>query len=556
MKILSIQTKLTAITAILVTIGFSIMVMISLHCMNAKVTDTMISQFVNENIQIAEQVSILLENGGGTEELQAFVEKTTSSDQYLAYAVIIDTTVTAVAHSDTEKIGKSYLDDAGYTVPAAQKGEIMTSKFWADIQKAWTYDIMCPIYVNGDLYGSMDVGIYNSTVDNAIADIRKIQLIVSIITIIAICVFITLFCYSQLHPLYKLMEICDIMGTGDFSAEINKKLLKKKDEVGKIANSINNMKQNLANLIMAVEMHAGQLLDISNVLNDSAENAQKESDTMVQKSDTAADGTKQQTDLTYSNTQMTEEIAKDMEEIARDIISINKASIDTAQDATHGANQLNDVENQMQKIESNVSHISKQIQELVKMSEGIQNVVRLIADIASQTNLLSLNASIEAARAGEQGKGFAVVANEVGTLAEQSSEATGDISKIIDEIQDCIQRCVRLMQEGNESVNEGMELVEVTKINFSRIIDKINIVSEKISDVSSITEKATDGTNVLYKNIDKFSGIAQLVSDNTLEVCETAKEQKNMMENVTKEVQKLSQISEELKRNLAVFKIA
>lgn len=73
---------------------------------------------------------------------------------------MVDTTVTAIAHSDVEKIGKSYSDDIAYTVPAAQDGVVMTSKFWADVQNAWTYDIICPIYVNGVFFGSMDIGIF------------------------------------------------------------------------------------------------------------------------------------------------------------------------------------------------------------------------------------------------------------------------------------------------------------------------------------------------------------------------------------------------------------
>ncbi len=119
-----------------------------------------------------------------------------------------------------------------------------------------------------------------------------------------------------------------------------------------------------------------------------------------------------------------------------------------AQEAQLGAEKLNVVVTQMSKIEQKVSDTFTQIQELSKMSNTIQNVVQLISEIAVQTNLLALNASIEAARAGEQGRGFAVVAGEVGTLAEESRKATGEITKIVMDIQNCIDGCLLYKKGG------------------------------------------------------------------------------------------------------------
>lgn len=479
MKKLSIKQKITGLTILLVIVGFVLFVALSLRTIDSKVTTSMTNQFINENNQIADQAALILKNGGTTDDLQSFVEKKAEEDTYLAYVVVIDKNVTAVAHSDKEKIGKSYADDTAYTVPAAKDGEVMTSQFWADVQNAWTYDIMCPIYVDGELYGSMDVGIFNSEVDNVINSVGSIQIVIAVITTIVICLLIFLACATALKPFNTLVDNCDTMGTGDFSVTIPAKLLAKQDEVGKMAASLNRMKANLSKLISTTSDHASTILSISEKLDNSARDTKAKAQEISQKSDVAVEGSNTQTQLTSANAEMTEEISKGMEEIANNIQTVTGISNDTANKALEGAKNLDVVVNQMEIIEDNVSNTYEQIQELEKMSDNIQNVIQLIADISSQTNLLALNASIEAARAGEQGKGFAVVADEVGNLADQSKNAADDIGEIIKEIQSSIAQCVTLMSAGNESVKEGRTLTNETKSKFDEIIASINTVSDE-----------------------------------------------------------------------------
>ncbi|MDE6981085.1 MAG: chemotaxis protein, partial [Lachnospiraceae bacterium] len=237
------------------------------------------------------------------------------------------------------------------------------------------------------------------------------------------------------------------------------------------------------------------------------------------------------------------------------LTNISQASMETTEKAGAGADKLDVVVTQMSKIEENVKDTYAQMQELSKMSDTIQNVVQLISDIASQTNLLALNASIEAARAGEQGKGFAVVAGEVGTLAEESRKATEEITKIIVEIQNCIEGCVALMGEGSQFVKEGISLTAGTKESFGDIIQKISNVSDDIMNLSAVTEEVTSGAGALNNTIDKISSIAGDVLENTEGVSNNAKIQESMMEEMLEKVTDLSELSKDLKEGLNVFKI-
>ncbi len=552
---ISLKAKITMVAIILFVASFAAMVFISLHFMEDLIAENMVSQFVKENTQVAKQAGIILEKGGDTQELQSFVEECVSENDYFAYAVAIDTSVTAIAHSDTEKIGKSYLDDTGYTVPAAQNGEIKTSQFWADVQKEWTYDVMCPVYVNGSLWGSMDIGIYNYTVDTIVSKIRTVCIVVTLVMVIVSGSLMILYCNHQFKAINEIVKICDAMGMGDFTVNINKKFLDRGDEVGNMANSMQHMKANLSKLIAATDGHAAKLMLISDDLNESTKSTQEKAVEIVMISEKAVANTEEQSELTRTNSGMTQKISKGMEDIAVNISNISTASVDTVEEARSGADKMEVVVVQMSEIEQKVTETFTQIQELSKMSNIIQNVVSLISEIASQTNLLALNASIEAARAGEQGKGFAVVAGEVGKLAEESTRATEEITKIIMDIQNCIDGCVKLMEEGNRSVKEGINVAAETKASFAGIIKKISKVSEEMTNVSVVTEEITDGAGTLYEATGRIASIAETVSESTEGVSNDAKVQEEMMEEMLHKVKDLSLLSKELKEGLGVFKI-
>lgn len=555
MKGISLKVKIVATSAIIVLIGFFILIGIVVNVAKKGLSEALLDQFVNENSQIAGQVEILLENGATIEELQAFVEEKTATNKYIAYAIVIDKTVTAIAHSDTQKIGKNYSDDTSYSVPAATEGKIKTSSFWADVQEAWTYDIMYPIYVNGELYGSMDIGIYNSQVDGVVENLTKVATPIAIAISLIACIVLSIIVSILFKTFKELIDFCDEVGKGNLTVRIRNNLLKRQDEMGKIAYSMEKMKNNLQELFIETSENSKEIIDISAALNIKAVDTKEKAVDIVNKAEIAIDGTKNQSELTHTNAQMIDEISNGMEEIARNIVDVKFVATEATDEAVKGDEKISVVVNQMHVIEKNVSSTYDKIKELKEMSGNIENVIQLIADIASQTNLLALNASIEAARAGEQGKGFAVVAGEVGKLAEQSKDAAEEISKIIENISQSIIESVQLMDKGNQSVNEGMNLAQQAKESFADIKEKIGKVSSEMTNVAAITQEVTSSTISLQDALGTISGIADEVNDNTREVADVAMTQNEMMREVLNNVDKLNMVAGHLRNSLSVFHI-
>jgi methyl-accepting chemotaxis protein len=555
MKSVSLKLKLVLLSALIVMVGFGIVIGVSLNISEDKISEAMLQQFINETDQIASQAEMLIESGASVDDLQEFVEGKTARCSYIAYAIVIDKTVTAVAHSDREKIGKNYSDDTGYTVPAATKGEVMTSSFWADVQEAWTYDVMYPIYVNGELYGSMDIGIYNTQVDDVIEGVEKAEIPLAIVILIVACVILGVMINTLFRMFEKLIHFCDEIGSGNLTISVSEGLLDRNDEVGRIAKAMEHMKDNLKKLIVMTNDNSEQIMTISESLNVRADDTKTKANDIADKAHRAVESTQSQSELARTNIQMTQEISQGMDEITGNIINVKEAAADTADEAQKGTGKLTLVVDQMNVIAQNVSETYDKIKELEEMSSNIENVINLIADIASQTNLLSLNASIEAARAGEQGKGFAVVADEVGKLADQSKEAAEDIGKIIEDISKRIEESVAMMDSGNESVKTGIKLANEAQESFNGIKGKISGVSDEMTNVAAVTEEITSGISSLNDSIDKISGIADTVNDNTREVSDVAMTQNEMMGDVMDSVDSLNRLAGSLKDILATFKI-
>ena len=552
---ISVKIRLAIYIGLMTAIGFLILGTVTTKTMSSKITDAMVEEFVNVDTQIAKQVSILLEKGATVDDLQTFVENLVSENEYIAYAVVVDSDVSAMAHSDTEKIGKSYADDTGYSVPAAQQGKVMTSQFWADVQETWTYDVMCPIYVNGELFGSMDVGIYNSEVDSVTNSVRNVEVIISLLVIVCSVVVIILICSIIFKPINGFVAICEKMGKGDFSEDINANILENKDEFGRMGRSLMKMKSGLSTLINSTSEAAKRLYDITETLRSGALDTQSMASDIAGKAVEAVSKTETQTEYTYSNSEMANKISDGMNDIANNVSTITNAAVDTAAEAQEGVVIIRNMVDQISVIADNVSSIYEQIQGLEKMSGNIQSVIQLIMEISGQTNLLALNASIEAARAGEQGKGFAVVADEVKNLAEQSREAAADISGIIQQIQGLITQCVTLMADGNNSVQQGITFAKQAEKSFDGIKEKITSVSDEMENVSSVTEEAAKGTVLLQENINGIREISELVVENTNGVSEAAGAQEELMKKVVNEVDELVKISGGIETSLARFKL-
>jgi len=217
------------------------------------------------------------------------------------------------------------------------------------------------------------------------------------------------------------------------------------------------------------------------------------------------------------------------------------ASRNASQTASMGGEIVGETVDGMQGIQNVVQGSAESIGDLARSAEQIDEIVKVIDDIADQTNLLALNAAIEAARAGEQGRGFAVVADEVRRLAERTGKATDEIGKVIAAVQQKTASAVKAMESGLSSVQKGRELADQAGQSLQEIVATSNRVLSMIEQIAAGSVEQAQVAEDLSQRVETIRQVTAVTSQKAAESAGAAKS--------------LSHQAEQLQGVVALFKL-
>lgn len=371
-------------------------------------------------------------------------------------------------------------------------------------------------------------------------------------TILLIVLIIMLIVNNIKNRISKVNKLAEAISSGDLTNRIE---ITNNDELGEMAVYLNKMNDNLKDIIKSVSDGLEQVVATSEELTASAGQTREAADQIAVSIQEIANGSDLQSSSYDIVSEESEQVFKGVDKIASDINTATNSSITAYNKAFDGNDVIVGTINQMNEINSKVYTSSKMINSLGEKSSKIGEIISLITDISSRTNLLALNAAIEAARAGEQGRGFAVVADEIRKLAEQSANASNNISSIINEIQNEISFTITSMNEGNKAVDEGMVLVENAGESFKDILSEIENVSNNMKSVSEVINNVLSSTKVMVKSIDENAQISKQTALNSQSVAASSEEQSALMQEVSHASEELSNMAFELQSDLTKFKL-
>lgn len=361
--------------------------------------------------------------------------------------------------------------------------------------------------------------------------------------------------YARLivNPIIKVADKLKQLSNKDFSGEAL--VSQTNNELGIMIGAVNTMVDNTRALLVMAKETSLQVAASSEQLSASAEQSTQASEVVASMSQESAAGAESQLTQTEQSENVIHQMNTGIQKVTDKTMEANSMVSHVKKISEDGGEKVQTILTQMQDIHLSVENLSHTLQLLGKRSNEIGEIVKIITDIADQTNLLSLNAAIEAARAGENGKGFAVVADEVRKLAEQSSTSAGQISQLIQSIQNETNNALSFMEDSTKKVSVGVNLSEEVSETFGDISNQIYQLNSHIELMSQAMKQFLDGSSYMNETFEIIKETAKTNAAAIEETSSATEEQLATMQEISSSAHALSVQADELQETLKQFKL-
>ena len=319
-------------------------------------------------------------------------------------------------------------------------------------------------------------------------------------------------------------------------------------QVGQVAESANAVDAAAEQLAGAANQAGQAVNQITMTMQQVAKGASEQSgaiartansvEQMARAIDGVSRGAQEQANAVARTAQVTAQIRAAIEQVVHSAQAGAERSASAAETARQGAHTVEDTIQNINRIKASTDLAAQKVQDMGHRSDQIGAIVETIDDIASQTNLLALNAAIEAARAGEHGKGFAVVADEVRKLAEKSAAATKEIAGLIRDIQQVVAETVQAMEQGSAEVEHGVARANQASVALADILQAAEAVNQQVQEIARAARHIDSASQELMTASETVSAVVEENSAATEQMAASSTE-------VTTAIEHIASISQE-----------
>ncbi|OCS93452.1 methyl-accepting chemotaxis protein [Caryophanon latum] len=414
-----------------------------------------------------------------------------------------------------------------------------------------------------------DLPIYDPSEQNIVAALRVEQNIVAaqesfrslILTSVSIFTFTLListaiaiyYSHSVTKPIIFNATIARHIADKDLCHTVD--IPKRRDELGQLTGSILTLKNDLGNTLHTVQHSAISLLEKSVHLDVATNDIANGTTNVAEAMNTIAHGAEQQTSHITTITEHMYSFTNDLTETAEESRKLQQLTVDAQTQSSEGAQFMHDAQMKMQHMERLMQRSVNDLHALQQQSTHISSFVAIIENVASETNLLALNASIEAARAGEHGKGFAIVADEVRKLAEQTSQSVDEITTLVYGIQQSTNTLQQSLQHGADETSATAHALQLTATSFASIDTLITQISRFVNDVQQQFTTMTGTSSAIQQSLEQMTGFTQETSAGIEETSATMQETSATMVQISSAAEQLAQLSQQLEEVVRQYKL-
>lgn len=355
-------------------------------------------------------------------------------------------------------------------------------------------------------------------------------------------------------PLKAVCKSAEQVAAGDLSVQMLH--VKTRDEIKDLSVAFNTMVENIKNSMVKIREVSHQVHRTSTQLSIISEQNSRAGEDISNSVVHMVEGIKMQSHESKENSDNIKKIYRITEQIDQNDQKIVESTNRTVELATKGTNYINDFVEQMHVISNKIAQSLQTTDQLNKSSTEMNQMLQAIADIAAQTNLLSLNASIEAARAGESGRGFAVVAEEIRKLAINSTNFSNKIGVMIKEFETALEEISFQMQENSEQIEKGNVIVNKTQKYFEKITEASVQVDNEMRLNAGQLQDLTQKMKIMDNSIEMNNRIVLANESSSESISAAVQEQLASLEELTSEAMQLNEFAAEMDQIVQGFKIS
>ncbi|MCY9665800.1 methyl-accepting chemotaxis protein [Paenibacillus alginolyticus] len=389
--------------------------------------------------------------------------------------------------------------------------------------------------------------------EKTVNDIRRLVVIISSINFVLALVIGFLIWRMISRPIRLLSGAARSISTGDLT--IPAVQVKQQDEIGQLAQSFNQMKLNLQQLVVEINSGAREVIVVSKEVSAGAEQTGDAAEQVTQIMINLSESAEQQVQSVERSLQAVYDIDSDIRRIDGSSQKAMEVAGNALDKVVEGDREICRVMRQMETIQTKMNKLEDIMSSMRTRSNEIEEINKVISTIATQTNLLSLNATIEAARAGEHGRGFSVVTTEIRKLSQQTNDSAGRVTELANAIQSETMYAVQSVEEMVIEVSKGIGASAAVSELFNGIKLEIDDTTARIRDVTESLDHLSKHSNSIVQSMEQISGISDSIASGTQSVSSYTEEQLAFLQENAAHASSLYTMAENLHRTVHQFKV-